>query len=105
MPNLLQVLFLSSFFITLAVLLALSNLLSSKLQQAGYDISRLILIGLSPSENTHSNKMSTSAPSYLGQVIALLLAAASGAFIYFKFSRSGTSSFPTYVRHLTSVAV
>lgn len=102
MPNLLQVLFLSSFFITLAVLLVLSNLLSSKLQQAGYDISRLILIGLSPSENTHSNKMSTSIP-FLGQAIALLLAVASGAFIYFKFSRSGTSSFPIYLRYLTPV--
>jgi cytochrome-b5 reductase len=105
MPNLFQVLFLASFFITFAVLLALSNIFSSKLQQAGYDISRLILIGLSPSENTHFNEMSTSAP-FLGQAIALLLAVVSGAFIYFKFSRSGTLSLPTYVRHpLTPAAI
>jgi cytochrome-b5 reductase len=91
MPNHLQFLFLASFFATFVALLALSNYLSSKLHQAGYDISRLILIGLCPSENTYLNQMSTSAPilgSVLAQVVALLLAAASGAFIYLKFGGS-----------------
>jgi cytochrome-b5 reductase len=109
MPNHLQFLFLASFFATFVALLALSNYLSSKLHQAGYDISRLILIGLCPSENTYLNQMSTSAPilgSVLAQVVALLLAAASGAFIYLKFGGSGTSSFTTYIRHpLTPVAI
>ncbi|KAF8507061.1 ferredoxin reductase-like C-terminal NADP-linked domain-containing protein [Russula emetica] len=87
MPNHLQFLFLASFFTTFAVLLALSLYLSSKLRQAGYDISRLILIGLPPSENTHPipNQMSTSAPFL--QLVALLVAAVSSAFIYFKFDR------------------
>lgn len=95
MPNHLQFLFLVSFVLTFLALLALSNLLSSKLRQAGYDISTLILIGLSPSENTYPDQMSSS----VAQVVALLLAAATGAFIYLKFSHSGTSSFPTCVRH------
>jgi cytochrome-b5 reductase len=107
MPNNLQFLFLASFLATFAVLLALSNYLSSKLHQAGYDISRLILIGLSPSENTYPNRMSTSAPfGLLAQVVAILLAAASGAFIYLKFGNSGTSSFSTYICHpLTHAAI
>lgn len=107
MPNHLQFLFLASFFATFVVLLALSNYLSSKLHQAGYDFSRLILIGLSPSEITYPNKMSTSASfSVLAQIAALLVAAASGVFIYLKFGSSGTSSFPTYVRHpLTPAAI
>ena len=100
MPNHLQFLFLASFFTTFALLLSLSFYLSSKLREAGYDISRLILIGL-PSENTHHpvpNQMSASASSFL-QLVALLVAAVSSAFIYLKFGRSGTSSLLTFVRH------
>jgi hypothetical protein len=99
MPNHLQLLFLASFFTTFVVLFALSNLLASKLRQAGYDISRLILIGLSPPENAYPTQMSTSATFLDVRVVALLLAAASAAFIYLKFGRSGTSLFPTYLRH------
>jgi cytochrome-b5 reductase len=99
MPNHLQFLFLASFFATFALLLALSFYISSKLREAGYDISRLILIGL-PSENTHPipNQMSASTPAFL-QLVALLVAAVSSAFIYLKFGRSGTSSLLTFVRH------
>ena len=99
MPNCLQFVFLASFFTCFAVLFALSFYLSSKLQQAGYDISRLILIGLPKSENAHPipNQMSASATSL--QLVALLLAAVSSAFIYLKFGRSGTSSLLTFVRH------
>jgi len=99
MPSHLQFLFLTSFLTTFAVLLALSSYLYSKLRQAGYDISRLILIGL-PSENTHPipNQMTASAPSFL-QLVAVLVAAISSAFIYFKFGRSGTSLLLTFVRH------
>jgi len=91
MPNHLQFLFLASFFATFALLLALSFYLSTKLRQAGYDISGLILIGLPQSENTHPfpNQMSAFAPSFL-HLAALLVAAVSSAFIYFKFGRSGT---------------
>jgi cytochrome-b5 reductase len=99
MPNHLQFLFLASFFTTFAVLFALSYYLSSKLRQAGYDISRIILIGLH-SENTHPipDQMTASAPSFL-QLVALLVAAVSSAFIYVKFGRSGTSSLLTFLRH------
>jgi cytochrome-b5 reductase len=100
MPNQLQFVFLASFFATFAVLFALSSYLSSILREAGYDISRLILIGLPQSENAHPipNQMSASASSFL-QLVALLVAAASSAFIYLKFGRSGTSSLLTFVRH------
>ncbi|KAI0001980.1 hypothetical protein BJV77DRAFT_1057699 [Russula vinacea] len=51
-------------------------------------LASLILLGLSPSENTYPNKMSTSASfSVLAQIAALLVAAASGVFIYLKFVR------------------
>ena len=107
MPNHLQLLFLASFFLTFILLLTLSNFLSSKLREAGYDISNLILIGLPKSEDSHPhspNQKATSEPSFLdvrqsviAQLLALLLAAASSAFIYFKFGRSGTSSFLTWL--------
>ena len=97
MPNYPQLLFLASFLISFVSLLTLSNFLSSKLREAGYDISRLILIGISQS---HPNKMTTPPPSFLdvrqgavAQLLTLLLAVASSAFIYLKFGRSGTSLF------------
>jgi cytochrome-b5 reductase len=105
MPNHHQLVFLASFCISFLFLLLLSNFLSSKLREAGYDISRLILIGISQSENIHPrtpNKMSTPAPfldqhqSVVTQLFALLLAVATSAFIYLKFGRSGTSSFSFY---------
>jgi cytochrome-b5 reductase len=107
MPNHLQFAFLAAFFTTFAVLLSLSYYISSKLRQAGYDISRLILIGLPQSENAHPipNQMSASTSSFL-ELVALLVAAASSAFIYFKFGRSGMSSLLTFVRHpLTQFSV
>ena len=107
MPNHLQLLFLASFFLTFIILLTLSNLLSSKLREAGYDISNLVLIGLPKSEHSHPhspNQMATSTPPFLdvrqsvvAQLIALLLAAASSAFMYLKFGRTGTSSFLTWL--------
>lgn len=113
MPNHLQLLFLASFLLTFIILLTLSNLLSSKLRDAGYDISNLVLIGLPKSEHSHPhslspNQMATSAPSFLdvrqsvvAQLIVLLLAAASSAFMYLKFGRTGTSSFPTWLPTLS----
>lgn len=107
MPNHLQLLFLASFILTFLLLLTLSNFLSLKLREAGYDISDLILIGLPKSDVSHPNspnQMATSEPSFLDvrqsvivQLIALLLAAASSAFFYFRFGLSGTSSFLLWV--------
>ena len=100
MPNHLQFIFLASFVATFAFLFALSTYLYSKLREAGYDISRLILIGLPQSEKVHPipNQMSASTPAFL-QLVALLVAAVSSAFIYLKFGRSGMSSLLTFVRH------
>ena len=107
MPNPLQLLFIASFLASFLLLLTLSNFLSSKLREAGYDISSLVLIGLPHSEVSDydiPNQMSTSASSLLDvrqsvvpQLLALLLALATCAFIYLNFGRSGTSSFPTQV--------
>lgn len=103
MPNHLQLLFLGSFCLTLFTLFALSNYLLSKLRQGGYDISDLILLGLPRSdERTHHQPMSAPAhfldvrQSVVAQVLAILLAVGSSAFIYLKFGRSGTSLCPTY---------
>lgn len=46
MPNLYQVTFLASLFLTFISLVFLSHFLNSKLLAAGYDVSRLILLGL-----------------------------------------------------------
>ena len=110
MPNQLQLLFLGSFCITLFSLFALSNYLLSKLRQGGYDISDLILLGLPRSDERTHHPMSASAPfldvrqSVLAQVLAILLAVGSSAFIYLKFGRSGTSLCSTSLpRHLMTL--
>jgi hypothetical protein len=97
MPNRPQILFLISFFISLTSLFALSNFFSSKLREAGYDFSRIILFGIP--QNPNKMTAATPAPSFLDvrqsvvpQLFALLFAVASSAFIYLKFGRSGTSS-------------
>jgi cytochrome-b5 reductase len=99
MPNHLQLLFLASFFTTTVLLFTLSHFLSSRLREAGYDISRLILIGLPQPERAYPhipNQMSASVldfqQSVVAQVAALLLAAITSAFMYLKFGRSGMSS-------------
>ena len=106
MPNQLQLLFLGSFFLTFFALFAFSNYLLSKLRQEGYDISNLILIGLPRSDERtpHPAMSATAAPSFLdvhqsvvAQIIAILLAVGSSAFIYVKFGRSGTSLCLTYL--------
>jgi len=97
MPNHLQLLFLLSFFSTFILLFILSNLLSSKLREAGYDISKLILIGLPQSDlSDHHipNQLSTSTSfldmpqSVILQLLALVLAAATSVFVYLNFVRS-----------------
>jgi cytochrome-b5 reductase len=99
MPNHLQLLFLGSFVLTFLFLLTVSNYILSKLHQAGYDISNLILLGLPRADEPTHHPMSATAPSFLdlrqsvvAQIVAILLTVGSSAFIYFKFGRSGTSS-------------
>jgi cytochrome-b5 reductase len=110
MPNHLQLLFLGCFFLALFGLITLSHYFISKLRHAGYDIADLILLGLPPSdEPTPHLPMTTVASSFLDvrqsvvtQIVAILLAVASGAFIYLKFGRSGTSLGLTYLAQSSS---
>lgn len=95
MPNRLQWAYLTSFFVTFFSLVAVSRVVNRKLKEAGYDISRLILIGLPPKEgSTMSTQDSTngtaSGPVSLlagnaTQLLALVLAAATSVWIYRKF--------------------
>lgn len=48
MPNRYQFAFLASLFLTFTSLVLVSRFINKKLVEAGYDISRLILIGLDP---------------------------------------------------------
>lgn len=82
-------LFLFSFLVTFSSLFLGSRVLNAKLKEAGYDISRLILIGLEPHDNTTPTSNITMAfNAEYTQLIALALAVASSAFIYFKFVAS-----------------
>jgi len=79
-------LFLLSFLITFLTLFLGLHVLNAKLKETGYDISRLVLIGLEPHDNTtpKPNTTMTFNPEYT-QLITLALTIASSTFIYFKF--------------------
>lgn len=104
-------LFLTSFISVFASLVLISRYLNAKLLAAGYDISRIILIGL-PTNNSYNSTVSfpnfafpwdfnsnmTTQPSFdlnafqekgYAQAAALVLAVLSSIFIYFKFGAAG----------------
>ncbi|KAI6153433.1 NADH-cytochrome b5 reductase [Pisolithus tinctorius] len=84
-----HVLFIGSFFLTFTTLFVGSRFLNAKLEEAGYDISRLILIGLEPKGHTTpagSNMAFSSTTTGYTHFVALALALASSAFIYLKFA-------------------
>ncbi|KAF9229494.1 NADH-cytochrome b5 reductase [Gyrodon lividus] len=87
-----QRLFIFSFLTTLSALWYGSYILQSKLKELGYDVSRLILIGLEPvvKDNTIRPERDSTGATMSGytQLIALALAIASSAFIYAKFASS-----------------
>ncbi|KAG1834581.1 NADH-cytochrome b5 reductase [Suillus variegatus] len=90
-----QALFAVSFLSTLAVLVLSFHWLRTQLREAGYDVSRLILIGLEPklnttqsSDHTNGTPMAFGIDSSYTQVIALALAVASSVFIFVKFGPS-----------------
>ncbi|KAJ8580456.1 NADH-cytochrome b5 reductase [Rhizopogon salebrosus TDB-379] len=86
-----QALFIFSFLSTLSVLLFSFHWLRAKLRDAGYDVARLILIGLESKTNTdHTTRtqMAFGIDNSYTQLIALALAVASSAFIYIKFGSS-----------------
>lgn len=110
MPNRFQVIYLVSFVGVFASLFLLSEYLSAKLKAAGYDISRLILIGLPTNGSSESTAPAvkfalpwgsasnmTTQPTFdlkdfqekgYAQVAALVLALLSSVFIYLRFSTS-----------------
>jgi hypothetical protein len=104
MPNHQQLLFLASFVGVLSSLILISNYLGAKLRAAGYDVSRIILIGLDTNSSAApaskfalpwgSNSNMTTQSTYdlkdiqergYIQAAALLLALLSSIFIYLKF--------------------
>jgi cytochrome-b5 reductase len=94
MPNQYQWTFLLAFVGGLSSLLVLEYFFVTKLSAAGYDISRLILIGL-PSKDAvkeeHTN-MATSSVAGIPypQVLALVFAVATSALLYVKFGAKST---------------
>ncbi|KAI6132678.1 NADH-cytochrome b5 reductase [Pisolithus croceorrhizus] len=86
-----HVLVLGSFLLTFTTLFVGSRFLNAKLEEAGYDFSRLILIGLEPKGDTtpalSKNDMPFSSTTIgYTHFVALALALASSAFIYLKFA-------------------
>jgi cytochrome-b5 reductase len=104
MPNHHQLLFLASFFGVFTSLVLISNYLGAKLKAAGYDVSRIILIGLDTNTSSApaskfalpwgSNSDMTTRPMFdlkdiqergYVQFAALVVALLSSVFIYLKF--------------------
>lgn len=85
-----HVLFLGSFLLTFTALFVGSRFLNAKLEEAGFDFSRLILIGLEPKGDTtpagKDNMSFSSTTIGYTHFVALALALASSAFIYLKFA-------------------
>ncbi len=86
MPNQFQLAFLASFSVTLVVLVLLSQFITTKLREAGYPISHLILIGLDKKDNNSGDMSTTSSnsPAIFFAVFFVLLSA-----IYAKFTYKG----------------
>ncbi|KAG9314524.1 NADH-cytochrome b5 reductase [Chiua virens] len=78
-----QCLFVSAFLVTFAFLVTVSYLITAKLAAAGYDISRIILIGI---DSKHPVEYPMAVNTAYAQFIALALAIASSVFIYVKFA-------------------
>ncbi|KAF7791920.1 hypothetical protein EIP86_002946 [Pleurotus ostreatoroseus] len=88
MPNALQLAFLASFALIFSALLLVSNFVRGKLADAGYDPAQLILIGLPKDDEPFRppSAILTSRTSMLTQLLALVLAACTTAFVYWKFN-------------------
>lgn len=88
MPNHFQVAFLASFVGVFAFLFFLFNFLRNQLLYAGYDIDELILIGLPKDPSVPPRKPTSTKQAMFAQLLALVLAACTSAFIYYKFGMS-----------------
>lgn len=98
MLNRFQAIFLLSFATVFTTLVFLSRTIDAKLRAAGYDISELVLIGLPkenasvetpPSDDVASSSIVSKMADFQ-QLLALVLAVVTSAFIYFKFANSST---------------
>lgn len=98
MPNRYQLTFLASSITVFVSLAGAFHYLKWKLREAGYDISRLILIGLEPRDpaNTESpnpdRSLKMASNNLLPQALAGVLAVATTAFLYLKFGQKSESS-------------
>lgn len=113
MPNGPQFLFLASFLSVSILLFSAHYYIGTWLRDAGYDPSNLILIGLQRTNSSSSSEsarhvngttiMSSSLlniqENQLTQILAIALALASGALIYFKFG-SGSKSYRVHNRRM-----
>ncbi|KAH8102597.1 ferredoxin reductase-like C-terminal NADP-linked domain-containing protein [Cristinia sonorae] len=95
MFNRYQLAFLSSFAVVFFALLAVSQFISKKLKEAGYDIANLILLGLDTDEPAVTEPDPSTVPVTshssgdtmpYAQVFAVALAVATSVFIYWKFA-------------------
>ena len=89
MPNQYQFAFIASFVGVFSFLLLVSAFIKTKLAEAGYDISQLILIGLPRDESSYQSPPSSTLNTrvaMLAQLIALLLAVGTSAVIYWKYA-------------------
>ena len=86
MPNQFQYVFVSSFALTFAVLVFVSQVITAKLREAGYPISHLILLGLDKkNDKSQQATMSLATPVLFLTVSFVLL-----TIIYTRFLRSRT---------------
>ena len=92
MPNLLQYVYLASFFLTFLTLATSFHFIKAKLKEAGYDPAEIILFGLPPPSNleegTQNVNMSNFASGTYSQLFALVFTAVTTAFVYYKFNAS-----------------
>lgn len=104
MPNQFQVTFLSTFVLVFTSLFLVSRFIDAKLKEAGYDVSKLILIGLEDKDvdstpgETPADALKAAVISKFGileklgdtmafsTLLALALAVVTSAFVYWQFS-------------------
>ena len=97
-------LFALSFLSVFASLVAISRFLGKTLREHGYDISKLILIGLPDQQrdsSTNTAKTLRMSQSDLTKPLAIAFAGLTTVFLYYRFSNS--SSAPSHLLRLSSI--
>ena len=119
MPNKFQLTFLSTFVLVFTSLFLVSRFLNAKLKEAGYDISKLILIGIEDKDvdstpgETPADALKAAVISKFGvleklgdtmsfsTLLALALAVVTSAFVYWQFSSSSEYRASLPRKHIT----